>query len=301
MSKKLTYRFVKEAFEKEGYVLLTEVYKNNKQKLDYICPKGHEHNISWDSWKSGSRCAYCAGVVKKDIEFVRSAFKNEGYTLLTNEYINSNQKLEYICPKGHKHSISWRAWYHQGSRCWYCFGTPRESFRAVAKMFEKENYKLLTTDYLCSKQKLSYICSEGHRHSITLSDWKGGHRCPTCHAIRLSISRLGQNNPSWKGGISCEPYCDVWLDKDFKESIKERDNYICQNPDCWQRDGKAGILNIHHIDYNKKNCKPSNLITVCKSCNSSANKDREWHKAWYQAILSKRYGYKYESSKVVGR
>jgi len=32
----------------------------------------------------------------------------------------------------------------------------------------------------------------------------------------------GPNNPSWKGGISCEPYCDVWLDKEmFPERLKD--------------------------------------------------------------------------------
>ena len=45
------------------------------------------------------------------------------------------------------------------------------------------------------------------------------------HREKLSETKIGENNPNWKGGISCEPYCDVWLDKHFKESIKERDGY----------------------------------------------------------------------------
>jgi len=99
---------------------------------------------------------------------------------------------------------------------------------------------------------------------------------------------LGPENPNWKGGISCEPYCDIWLDKEFKESIKERDGYKCLNPDCWKNCNHLPI-DIHHIDYNKKNCKPSNLIALCRSCNSRANKDREWHEFWYKAILYRRY------------
>jgi len=91
----------------------------------------------------------------------------------------------------------------------------------------------------------------------------------------------------WKGGISTEPYCINWT-KEFKEYIKERDGYRCLNPYCYNSDD---ILAVHHIDYNKKNCHPSNLITVCRSCNSRANKDRDWHKAWYQAIINRRYNY----------
>ncbi len=48
-------------------------------------------------------------------------------------------------------------------------------------------------------------------------------------------------------------------------------------------------LVIQHIDYNKKNCKLSNLITVCSSCNGKANGNREWHTAWYKAIIHRRY------------
>jgi len=99
----------------------------------------------------------------------------------------------------------------------------------------------------------------------------------------------GENHYNWKGGISCEPYCDVWIDKEYKQSIKERDGNKCLNPECNKTTNK---LCLHHIDYNKKECKPSNLITLCVSCNSKANKNREWHKSWYQAIINKRYKYK---------
>jgi hypothetical protein len=33
---------------------------------------------------------------KLTIEFIREQFEKEGYTLLTKEYINNKQKLEYI-------------------------------------------------------------------------------------------------------------------------------------------------------------------------------------------------------------
>ena len=94
----------------------------------------------------------------------------------------------------------------------------------------------------------------------------------------------------WKGGISKEPYCNDWT-KEYKEFIKNRDGNRCLNPYCNSKN--PADLTIHHIDYNKKNCKPNNLITVCRSCNSRANTDREWHKAWYQAVLKMRYNYIY--------
>jgi hypothetical protein len=96
---------------------------------------------------------------------------------------------------------------------------------------------------------------------------------------KKKISRPGSANPNWKGGIACEPYCQVWGDQEYKESIKERDSYRCLNPLC---NHECKYLCLHHIDYNKKNCTPLNLITLCKSCNSKANFDRPWYTSWYQ-------------------
>lgn len=118
-SKKLTIGFVREQFEKEGYTFLSEEYINSKEFLDYICPEGHRGSIIWSSWKQGHRCAECIGLKKPTIEFVKKQFEKEGYTLLTKEYINCYQKLEYICPKDHEWCITWRDW-QQGCRCYRC-------------------------------------------------------------------------------------------------------------------------------------------------------------------------------------
>ena len=91
----------------------------------------------------------------------------------------------------------------------------------------------------------------------------------------------GPNNHNWRGGKSFEPYCQEMYIKEFKDSIKECDGYKCQNPHCW---GKCIILCVHHINYNKKNCQPANLITLCLSCNVRANYNREFWEALYTSI-----------------
>jgi 5-methylcytosine-specific restriction endonuclease McrA len=107
----------------------------------------------------------------------------------------------------------------------------------------------------------------------------------------MYLNRFGSGNPAWLGGKSFEEYCEVWKDKEFKLDLRQRDENRCLNPYCSSKN--SSDLTIHHIDYNKKNCHPKNLITVCRSCNARANKDRKWHKFWYQAVLTKRYNYKY--------
>lgn len=110
--------------------------------------------------------------------------------------------------------------------------------------------------------------------------------CQKCRGIWLGINKSGENSSGWRGGISDKGYCVLWRDKEFKEYIFERDRYECQNPMCLK---KSDHLVRHHIDYDKKNCNPDNIITVCNSCNSAANANRDWHKGYYQAIMSKRF------------
>jgi len=278
-----TIKFIKKEFEKKGCKLLSNEYKNNYTKLEYICPEGHGHSIRWNDWQQGHRCPYCYGNVKPTIKFIRKKFEKEGYKLLTKIYKNSRQKLNYICPEGHRHSITWSDW-QQGYRCLYCAGLVKLDINFIKKEFEKEKYKLLSKSYKNSQTKLIYECDKGHRHSMVWGSWQQGRRCPSCHALNC----CGEGNSNWKGGISCEPYCHEWSFKEFKDMIKERDGYKCLNPDCHKNCNHLP-LHVHHIDNNKKNCDPNNLITLCVSCNSRANKDREWHTSWYQTILNKRY------------
>ena len=101
----------------------------------------------------------------------------------------------------------------------------------------------------------------------------------------------GENNPNWKGGISFDPYCRIFSDKDFRYVIFKRDKYSCQN--C----GITRMLSlkvygreliVHHINYNKKDCETNNVISVCNSCNAKSNFNRsEWQK-YYSRILENR-------------
>jgi hypothetical protein len=190
MGKKLTIEFIREQFEKEGYTLLSTVYKNNRQKLDYICPRGHRHSISWTGWKQNQRCPCFSGLMRPTIEFIRAEFKKEGYELLSTIYEDNHSKLDYICSRRHKHSVCWAAWNSSEKvRCPYCAGNARLTIEFIRSEFEKEGYTLLTTVYKNNKQKLEYVCSssEKHKHSIRWDNWKSGGRCPECSIIKRAI------------------------------------------------------------------------------------------------------------------
>jgi hypothetical protein len=106
---------------------------------------------------------------------------------------------------------------------------------------------------------------------------------------RVSKQMKGSLNPRYIDGRSCDnnPYCIVWSDKEWKHYIKHaRDKGRCWSPYCNNK--HLDKLTLHHINYNKKDCDGENLITLCISCNSRANIDREWHEAYYTALMIKR-------------
>jgi len=80
----------------------------------------------------------------------------------------------------------------------------------------------------------------------------------------------------WKGGKSFEKYTEKWTNT-LKLSIKQRDNFTCQI--CLKKGNQ-----VHHIDYNKKNCDPQNLITLCRSCHAKTNHNRIYWQKYFMRL-----------------
>ena len=95
---------------------------------------------------------------------------------------------------------------------------------------------------------------------------------------KISERTSGEKSNFWMGGISFEPYSMDWTNS-LRIAIRERDHYTCQI--CGEKQGDKAF-SVHHIDYNKKNCNPTNLITLCKKCHQKTNFNREyWIKYFY--------------------
>ena len=95
------------------------------------------------------------------------------------------------------------------------------------------------------------------------------------------LGKKGVLSPAWRGGKSFEPYTIDWTET-LRRSIRERDNYTCQLCGKLQSDR---AFSIHHIDYNKRNCNPENLITLCIDCHPKTNFNRKY---WTKYFNDKR-------------
>lgn len=86
-------------------------------------------------------------------------------------------------------------------------------------------------------------------------------------------AQKGDKARLWEGGISFEPYSQEWT-KILKDIIRQRDNYKCHL--CGNKKKGSQSLPVHHIDYDKKNCNPDNLITLCPTCHGKTNQNRQY-------------------------
>lgn len=240
MGKKLDIEYIRAIFERNSCILETVEYINSWTTIEYICSNGHRCTTTWNSWQQGHRCPICAKKLrieklKKDFNIIKESFGNDQYTLVTtvDKYKNAKTKLGYICPNGHYHSITWNDW-QQGKRCPICalklkehWKTLRKDFNIIRKSFEDANYILVTTEveYKNSRQKLGYICPNGHYHSISWDNWRQGYRCPKCsnrvskweREIRKILDGVGMDyiandrtqliNPK----TNCALELDIWL------------------------------------------------------------------------------------------
>ena len=95
-----------------------------------------------------------------------------------------------------------------------------------------------------------------------------------------SWGRTGEKHPMWRGGISREPY--GWnFNAELKEEVRRRDGYKCQLCGVPQAECRRK-LDVHHGDYDKRNNDPVNLTSLCPSCHSKTNVNREYWMAFFQ-------------------
>jgi hypothetical protein len=126
------------------------------------------------------------------------------------------------------------------------------------------------------KANLGKKYSEQRRLEISKrikEEYKNG-RTPTW------LGKKGEMSANWQGGKSFEPYSVDWS-KTLKRSIRERDKYTCQI--CYKPQGDIALC-VHHIDYDKKNCDPKNLVTLCISCHTKTNGNREFWKNFFSPL-----------------
>lgn len=182
---------------------------------------------------------------------------------------------------------------------YYCKDLAKKSNKKVIAICEhckknrvvmKEYYRPIC--YRCSKQGKfngnykngNYINNKKCINCNTKITFNAS-RCRPCADKFHSIEMQGSGNPAWiKDKIRLYPL--GWT-KTYKEQIRYRDGYKCQICDKPEIEN-CNKLDVHHIDYNKNNIKPNNLISLCDSCHMKTNANRDYWYAYCMYIMVER-------------
>jgi len=121
------------------------------------------------------------------------------------------------------------------------------------------------------------------------NQWYGKH-FPEETRKKMGIAHLGEKSSFWKGGISFESYGSEF-NNILREHIRKRDNHRCRECGKFQdnllKSGKKIKLQVHHIDYNKKNNKPENLVSLCLNCHARTNSFRDYYAGHFMELIVK--------------
>jgi len=85
------------------------------------------------------------------------------------------------------------------------------------------------------------------------------------------------------GRASLDNHYSIDWTRTLRRSIRERDHYTCQLCGAQQEDR---AFSVHHIDYDKQNCNPDNLITLCEICHSKTNYKRDYWKEFFTLLTN---------------
>lgn len=146
----------------------------------------------------------------------------------------------------------------------------KHSTKTRAQMSKSHTGKKLPPE-TCEKLR---VLNKGRKHTEE-------HRCNNSKA--QTGLHTGEKNNNWQGGISKEEYGFDWT-RELKEKIRAHDNHTCQLCDKKQKQEKTK-LQVHHIDYNKKNNKEWNLITLCLSCHGKTGTSRESWQEYFEGQM----------------
>ena len=158
--------------------------------------------------------------------------------------------------------------------------------------------------YIFNHHRRGKVLSEEHKKKTSESLKGHKHSEETCRKIsesnkgkesteeakrNMSIAQFKRfenpkNHYNWQGGISKEPYGIEFNDK-LRGAVRNKYNNTCQL--CSKEESENGRkLDVHHIDYDKKNNNEDNLIPLCVSCHTkTTNSNREEYKKQLKELI----------------
>jgi hypothetical protein len=148
----------------------------------------------------------------------------------------------------------------------------KRRLKLIGRKMSKKTLEKLRLTNLGNKYSLGKQNALGYRHTLEARE-------------KIALSATAEKSKNWQGGKSFEPY-GIEFNHNLKKTIRARDNFTCQ--ECGALENKR-THTCHHIDYDKNNNNPNNLITLCTQCHSKTTplKRREYYIKKYQDKMAR--------------
>ena len=226
--KKTRQEFINEAVAVHGnkYDYSKVEYKDNKTKVEIVCPEHGPFSQSPRDHLSGNGCKDCAKERKSQglrmtqdqfIEKSRSLYGNK-YDYSKVQYVNLNQKVLIVCsqhnysfwqlPSNHLRGVEgcyWCSSYQTGSR-----KLTYEEFIGRAKEQHGDKYDYSKVEYEGSKQNVMITCPSHGDFKQRPNDHLNGQGCPSCYVENQKYysEKWIERNP-----VFANQTCSVYLIK----------------------------------------------------------------------------------------
>ena len=208
--------------------------------------KSYDHRIRYDKHKSKRKCPTCKKIFIGKTKYCCHQCFREGQS---------------ITRTGKRNGMFGKKPHNIGKKC------SIELRKKLSEAHKGKTYLMLHGDD--KSKEIRNKISEANKGQVP---WmKGKHHNEKTKQV-ISEKMQGENSYLWKGGISFEPY-PISFNRRTKELIRIRDKHLCQNCGISQYESGRKLC-VHHIDYQKKNLNPTNLISLCIHCHAQTNSNR---------------------------
>jgi len=207
----------------KSFTLVTKELNNAIEKVIWNCPLHGDYPMSWNCVKNGQGCPTCGDISasisrRNSYEYIKGEFNKRDLTLVSKEYFNNEEKLEYMCNKHPEKGIQKMSSGNliDCTGCYYCgLESTRVATSKTHEQFCEEFYKVHGTnkyivqgEYINCKLNVLIYCNKCEdTFDMRPDHLLNGHGCSTCSSSigekRLNLfldSKLIYNTPQYKFG-----------------------------------------------------------------------------------------------------
>ena len=164
-----------------GGTCLSDEYVNSHAKLQWRCREGHAF------WKAparvkqdGSWCPTCSPRQAVTLDRLRAAAAARGGRCPAKALGGAERKYEWECAKGHRWKAAASHVFHSGSWRPHCAGSAQMTIEQMRDLARGHGGRCLSRQYVNSRARLRWACTEGHRFEATPTAVLEGRWCLVC-------------------------------------------------------------------------------------------------------------------------